>query len=201
MLDAPIRRILASPLERLAAGAIRIGISANAVTIFGFLMGLAAAAFIADEDYALGLGCLALNRLGDILDGVMARLKGATPLGAFLDASLDLFVYAAIPFSFALSRQQDALAATFLLMGLMVTAVPSLAAKAFSPPLARGTHKAIFSRAFCEHSETFLAFVLMCLAPRWMFSILAYLYGILCFISGGLRIVSAIGDLRAAAKP
>jgi phosphatidylglycerophosphate synthase len=199
MLDAPIRRILASPLERLAVGAVRIGLSANTITVFGFLMGLAAAAFIADEDYVLGLVCLALNRLADILDGIVARIKGATAVGAFLDASLDLFVYAAIPFSFALSRQQDALAATFLLMGLMMSAVPSLAAKAVSP-LAPAS-KAVSTRAFCEHSETFLAFVLMCVAPRWMFSLIAYFYGFLCFISGTMRILSAVANLRAAAKP
>jgi phosphatidylglycerophosphate synthase len=116
-----------------------------------------------------------------------------TPLGAFLDASLDFIVYAAIPFGFALAYPQNALAAAFLLFGLMVSAAPTLAFRAFSQGPMRG-----FS--LCEHSETFIAFALMCLAPRWMFTVLAYFYGTLCLVSGGVRIVSAMATFSAPAK-
>src|SRR5258708_3456408 len=166
MLDATIRRIVTSPLDPFADRLARAGVSANALTVGGFALGLIAAALIGDEAFLPGVIFLALNRLADILDGMVARRTGMTPLGAFLDASLDLFVYAAIPFAFALAHQQDALAATFLLMGLMIAAIPGITARGF---LGDGDKRRVL--ALCGHSETFVAFVLMCAAPRWMFSL------------------------------
>src|SRR5258705_4524283 len=201
MLDAPIRRMAASPLERLADAMANIGVSANVLTVGGFTMGLAAAALIADSLFLQALIFLALNRFIDVLDGMVARRTRATALGAFLDSTLDLFIYAAIPFAFALVHQQDALAAAFLLMGLMVATIPGLASRAFAPRAAEMIAAPVYPFALVGHSETFLALAIMCVAPRWMFSPLAYFYGVLCIISGVTRVASAIGHLRARAKP
>src|SRR5882672_4943814 len=133
MLDAPIRRLAASPLERLADGLAHIGVNATGLTIAGFTMGLAAAALIADSLFLQALIFLGVNRFIDVLDGMVARRTRVTELGAFLDSTLDLFVYAAIPFAFALVHQQDALAAAFLLMSLMIASIPGLASRAFAP--------------------------------------------------------------------
>jgi phosphatidylglycerophosphate synthase len=191
MLDAPIRRIVASPLDAVADSLARLGVGANALTVVGFAMGLIAAGLIADEAFVPAVLFLALNRIADVLDGMLARRTRATPLGAFLDASRDLFVYAAIPFAFALAHQQDALAAMFLLMGLMIAAIPGMTVRAF---MREGAKQRVLT--LCGHSETFIAFALMCVAPRWMFSLLAYFYGALCFFSAGVTIVSAIAQYR-----
>jgi phosphatidylglycerophosphate synthase len=195
MLDAHIKQIVAAPLNPIADGLARMGGGANALTAAGFALGLIAAALISDESFLMGIAFLALNRLADVLDGMVARRVGTTPMGGFLDASLDLVVYAAIPFGFALAHQQDALAASFLLMGLMIAAVPGLVARAFLP---EHVEKRVLT--LCGHSETFIAFVLMCLTPRWMFSLLAYFYGGLCFLSAIVSFASAIGRIRAAEK-
>lgn len=194
MLDGAVRRLLASPVDRLAGSMARIGIGPNTITVFGFCMGMAAAAFVADAQYAKAVFFLALNRFADILDGILARIKGQTPLGGFLDATLDLLVYAAIPLGFALARQQDALAAMFLLVGMMVAAIPPLAFRGFSQQ-----RDDIF--VLCGHSEAFISLTLMCLAARWAFTPLAYLYGALCFFSCSLSIASAIAKLRASRRP
>jgi phosphatidylglycerophosphate synthase len=194
MLDAAVRRLLASPVDRLAGSMTRVGINPNTITIFGFLMGLGAAFFIADQQYAKGVFFLALNRFADILDGILARTKGQTALGGFLDAALDLLVYAVIPLAFALARQQDALAAMFLLVGVVVAAIPVLAFRAVA-------QKPDELLVICGHSETFIALTLMCLAERWAFTPLAYFYGSLCFLSSAVSIVSAIVKLRAARRP
>jgi len=178
-----------------------IGVNAPGLTIAGFTLGLAAAALIADSLFLQALILLALNRFIDVLDGMVARRTRITEIGAFLDSTLDLFVYAAIPFAFALVHEQDALAAVFLLMGLMVAAIPGLAARAFASRASETRTTPVHPFALVGHSETFLAFALMCVTPRWMFSPLAYFYGVLCILSGVTRVVSAIGQLRARAKP
>src|SRR5258708_3665803 len=88
MLDAPIRRIAASPLERLADGLASIGVNANALTVAGFTMGLAAAALIADSMFLQAIIFLALNRFIDVIDGMVARRTRVTELCAFLDSPL-----------------------------------------------------------------------------------------------------------------
>ena len=195
MLDTRVRQIVSSPLDPIADGLARLGGGANALTIAGFGMGLVAAALIADESFLMAIGFLALNRLADVLDGMVARRMGTTPIGGLLDASLDLIVYAAIPFAFALAHQQDALAACFLLMGLMISAIPGLVARAFLP---EQTGRRVLT--LCGHSETFIAVAVLCITPRWMFSLLAYLYGALCFLSAAVSFTSAIFQIRATAR-
>jgi phosphatidylserine synthase len=196
MLDAPVRKIFASPLDPVAVAMTRAGIRASTITLVGFMMGLGAVAFIITEQYAGALFFLALNRVCDILDGMIARVKGPTAIGGFLDATLDLLIYAMIPFAFAMARQQDALAATFLLLGFVVAAVPVLSVRIFSP------HRS-WDEDFvlCGHTENFVIVVLICVAERWTFTPLAYFYGSLCFLSCGISIVSAMGKLRTAARP
>ena len=196
MLDAPVRKIFASPLDPLAVAMTRAGIRATTITLVGFLMGLGAVAFIVTEQYPGALFFLALNRVCDILDGMLARVKGPTAIGGFLDATLDLLIFAMIPFAFALARQQDALAATFLLLGFVVAAVPVLAVRIYSPQ--RGWDDDF---VLCGHTENFVLIILLCVAERWTFTPLAYFYGSLCFLSCGISIVSAMVKLRTATRP
>src|SRR5262245_40656443 len=196
MLDAPVRRLIASPLDPLAAGIAGLGIRATTITLFGFLLGLGGVSLLITEQYASALFFLALNRLCDILDGMIARVRGPTAIGGFLDATLDLVIYAMIPFAFALARQQDALAATFLLVGFVVAAVPVLASRTFSP---QRTWDDDF--VLCGHTENFVLVVLLCVAERWTFTPLAYLYGSLCFLSCGISIVATMVKLRAVDRP
>src|SRR5215510_1166441 len=196
MLDAPVRRLIASPLDPLAAGMVGLGINATTITLVGFLMGLGGIAFLITEQYGVALFFLALNRLCDILDGMLARVKGPTAIGGFLDATLDLIIYAMIPFAFALARQQDALAAIFLLVGFVVAAVPVLASRTFSPQRSWDEDFVL-----CGHTENFVLVVLLCVAERWTFTPLAYFYGSLCFLSCGISILSALGKLRTTARP
>ena len=196
MLDAPVRRLIASPLDPLAAGMVGLGVRATTVTLVGFLLGLGGIAFLITEQYAGALFFLGLNRLCDILDGMLARVKGPTAIGGFLDATLDLLIYAMIPFAFALARQQDALAAIFLLMGFIVAAVPVLASRIFSPQRSWDDEFVL-----CGHTENFVLVILLCIAERWTFTPLAYFYGSLCFLSCGISIVSTMVKLRTAPRP
>jgi len=200
MLDAPVRRLFASPLDPLAVAMVRVGIRATTITLVGFMMGLCGVAFLVTEQYAFALFFLALNRICDILDGMLARVKGPTAIGGFLDATLDVLIYAMIPFALALARQQDALAATFLLVGFVVAAIPVLTTRIYSP---QRTWDDDF--VLCGHTENFFLIVLICVASvsreRWLFTPLAYLYGSLCFLSCGISILAALNKLRTAAKP
>ncbi len=86
-------------VEPIARGLHRLGITPNALTVFGFLLSLVNAWLLAAGHLRLGgLLILAFSAL-DAFDGTLARLTGqATSFGAFLDSVLDRFSEAAIYF-------------------------------------------------------------------------------------------------------
>ena len=87
-LRAPVTRLI-TPLCR---GLIRLGITANVVTITGsFLTVLAALVFFPSGQFLSGTALIIFFVLFDLLDGTLARLSpnGGTAFGALLDSTLD----------------------------------------------------------------------------------------------------------------
>jgi phosphatidylglycerophosphate synthase len=162
------QRLLQQPASWLAGH----GITANALTITGFLVGLLAVPAIATQNYGLGLAFILANRVLDGLDGSVARLSGPTDRGAFLDIALDFFFYAAIPFAFALADPAaNALAASALLLTFVGTGSSFLAfaviAEKRGMTSARMPSKGLFYLGgITEGTETIALFVLLCIFPR-----------------------------------
>lgn len=74
-----------------------LGVSANAVTVAGFLVTVAGAALLASGQPGPALLVLLLGTLSDTLDGQIARAAGGgTRFGAFLDSTLDRLSDAAL---------------------------------------------------------------------------------------------------------
>lgn len=68
----------------------RLGVSANAVTVVGFLVTVAGAALLGSGRPVAALVVLVVGALADTLDGLIARASGGgTRLGAFLDSTFD----------------------------------------------------------------------------------------------------------------
>ena len=201
MLDARLRRLIDPPLERLAAPLAAHGLSANAATLAGFACGVAAMAAIAFQAYLLGLALLLLNRAFDGLDGAIARQRGLTDLGGFLDILLDFIVYSGIPFAFALADPAaNALPAAFLIFSFVGTgasflAFATMAAKRGLATDLRGKKSLYYLGGLTEGTETIAAFVLACLLPHW-FAAVAWIFGTLCWLTTATRIAVAWQTLR-----
>lgn len=74
-----------------------LGVTANAVTIAGFVVTVAGAALLASGQPGPALVVLLLGTLSDTLDGQIARVAGGgTRFGAFLDSTLDRLSDAAL---------------------------------------------------------------------------------------------------------
>lgn len=188
MIDHRLIRALSPGLSRLAQGLRSAGVTADQVTVAGFLVGLGAVPLLAFDQPLAALACILLNRLGDGLDGALARLSGPTDRGGFLDISLDFLFYAAIPFGFALlDPARNALPAAALLLGFMGTGATFLAFATLAAK--RGDRSAAFpQKAFyylgglTEGAETIALFVAACLAPAW-FPLLAWTFVALCLLT------------------
>lgn len=77
---------LAPVAERL----VKLGVTANAVTLFGGVLSLVGGALVALAMPQAALMVLVIGTLSDTLDGQIARASGgSTPFGAFLDSTVD----------------------------------------------------------------------------------------------------------------
>jgi phosphatidylglycerophosphate synthase len=201
MLDAPLRRVIDRPLERLCGPLAAVGLTANALTLIGFAIGLGAIAAIALQAYVVGLGLLLVNRLFDGLDGALARRQGLSDLGGFLDVVLDFIVYSGVPFAFALADPAaNGLPAAFLIFSFVGTgtsflAFAVMAAKRGLSSELRGKKSIYYLGGLTEGTETIAAFVLACLLPGW-FPAIAYVFGTLCWLTTTTRIAVAWQTLR-----
>lgn len=205
MLDGRLRKLIDPPLDRAGAALARLGWSANAITVAGFLFGVGAWAALAFAAYPAALGLILANRLMDGLDGAVARHRGPTDLGGYLDILLDFLFYAGVPFFFAVGRPEHALPAAFLVFSFVGTgssflAFAVVAAKRGLTTEARGRKSIYYLGGLTEGAETIGLFVLICLAPEW-FGILAWAFGGLCWVTTATRIAQGVEAFRWPSKP
>jgi phosphatidylglycerophosphate synthase len=201
MLDAALGRIVRRPLDRAGALLADAGIPAVAVTLAGFACGLAAVPLLAGERYGWALAAILGNRLADGLDGAVARRRGATDLGGYLDIVCDFVVYAAVPFGFALARPENALPAAFLIFSFVGTgasflAFAALAARRGLASARHGPKSIYYLGGLTEGTETIALFVLLCLLPDRV-GPLAWGFGALCWVTTASRIVQAAAAFRS----
>lgn len=181
MIDGWGRRKLSPLIDALASRAVTAGISADAMTLMAFFVGLAAAALIVAGHTFLAIPLLLLSRLGDGLDGAIAARTARTDFGGFLDIVLDFAFYGAIPLAFILlDPVQNGVGGAILLLAFYVNggsflAYAVMAERRGQESGARGEKSIFFTTGLAEAGETLAVFVFACLFPDW-FPILATLF-------------------------
>jgi len=195
MFDAALRPWIDRCLDPVGRGLARLGVPANAVSWFGFGLGIAAAVAAA-LGAPLVAGLLILgNRLCDGLDGAVARASGSTDLGAYLDITLDFIVYSAVPFGLAVADPGNALAAAFLIFSFVGTgssflAFAVIAQKRGISTETRGKKGFFYLGGLTEGAETIIFLMIAVLFPQ-AFAPLAWIFGSLCWITTATRIWNA----------
>lgn len=204
MFDARLRPLIDPPLDAAGRRIAASGVSADALTVGGFVLGLAAAVAIGCGLFLAGLGLLALNRIADGLDGAVARASAKTDRGGFLDIVLDFAIYGAIPFAFAVADPtRNALAGAALLLSFYVNGASFLAFAIFAErrgleTTAQGSKSLFYLGGLAEGGETIAAFGLMCLVPAW-FPAIAWIFAGVCLVSAAARVVLAARTLSEGA--
>ncbi len=188
MLDSFVRPLIDPPLDRVGRLLARAGLSADAVTLIGLAAGLAGAFAIAIGSTAIALALIATSRVLDGLDGAVARVRGPTDRGGYLDIVCDFAFYASVPLAFAwLDPVRNALPAAALLAAFTLTcasflAYATLAAKRGLETRAQGQKSFFYSFGLMEGSETIALFVAMTLWPA-RFPVLAWIFAGLCVLT------------------
>jgi len=196
LFDAGLRRLIDPVSDAVGAWLARRGLSANAITVAGFLVGCGAWAALAWKNYLLALALIAGNRVLDGLDGAVARKMGPTDLGGYLDITLDFLFYAGVPFFFAVGEPDAALPACFLVFAFVASgstflAFAAIAAKRGITTEARGKKGIYYLGGLTEGAETIALFVAVCLWPAH-FAVMAWVFGGLCLVTAATRIAEAV---------
>ncbi|WP_417537494.1 CDP-alcohol phosphatidyltransferase family protein [Marinomonas sp.] len=205
MLDTFFIKSLKQPLRLTAIAIDKLGVKANWITLFGFVVGMMVIPALYFGDTSLALALVVINRLMDGLDGAVARVQGPTDLGGYLDITLDFIFYSAVIFGFALmDPAENALAASFLIFAFMGTgssflAFAIMAEKRNIERLEYGRKSLYFLGGLTEGTETIVFLLLICTFPHG-FSILAYVFAAMCWITTATRIYAGYrtlgGDVR-----
>jgi phosphatidylglycerophosphate synthase len=192
MFDARLRQRIDPALNRLAAVIAKTGLSANALTGMGAVTGIVAGMAIATQYYTLALFLVIINRIVDGLDGAVARIKGSTFWGGYLDTIADYIFYVAVPVGFSHADTANQVPALVLVASFTLTAVSflgfaAIAAKQGLDDEPHGPKAFLYSTGLMEGGETIAFFMLMCAFPAY-FATLAMLFAGLCILTVGQRI-------------
>ena len=169
------------------------GISANVMSVIGFIIGLLAINFISMQMYATGLLCIIINRVFDGLDGAIVRKTKVTDFGVFLDTVLDFIFYGGV--AFALARpENNAVAASFMLFGFLASACALLAYGVIASKKSSDVNilkkSPLYLGGMAQWSETLVAVVIMCVIPS-AFMLLAIFFGIVSLVKAMTIVVAA----------
>jgi phosphatidylglycerophosphate synthase len=195
MFDAQLRPLIDRLLNPIGRGLVALGMTANQVTMIGAAFGLIAAGCVAAGLFYPALWFVIANRVIDGLDGAVARASRSSDFGGYLDIVSDFIFYSAIPMAFAVARPETALAAAFLIFSFIGTATSFLgfailAEKHQVTTKIRGKKAFYYLGGLTEGTETILLFLAMLVWPDY-FSLMAIVFGILCWVTTGTRIYAA----------
>ncbi len=195
----PVIKPLLTPVVALLD---KRGITADTLTVTGFLVGLLAVPLLAFELWYLALGPIIINRIFDGLDGALARYsKQSSSAGGFLDITLDFLFYAAIPLGFILANPaQNSIAGAILLATFIGTGSSflafAIAAEKFKLDKPQFKYKSFYYlNGLTEGTETIALFIAFCIWPQH-FALMAYVFAFACAITIVTRIYGGYVTLK-----
>lgn len=173
MLDTNARRYVQPLFDAVARVCVSLGVSANALTIAGMLVGVVAALSVLHDYPVIGFAMLWLSGLIDAVDGTLARLTKPSALGAVLDITFDRVVEMAVIVALA-ALHPDARFVLLILAGTIAIAMSLFLS--IGAAVANATVKSFhYAPGLGERTEAFICLSLMVLDRErlllwtWMF--------------------------------
>lgn len=205
MLDDFANATVKKPLTYIAQQIDKRGISANQITVTGFVLGVFSFPALALEQYYIALFFIMLNRFCDGLDGAVARIQGATDAGGYIDITLDFIFYSLVPFGFILANPEtNAIAGAFLIFSFVANGSSFLAFATMASK--RNIESPVYKQkslyyigGLTEGTETIICFMLCCLFSQY-FPIIAWIFATLCWITAVSRIWYGYQSLKIETK-
>jgi len=188
--------------SKIAKVLVKYGISANLITTIGLGFAILGLNFVALGATYWALFCFFMNRIADLLDGAVARLKQIRPFGVFYDLFADYCAYGLFLWGFVLFNPDDyAPSGAFLLLMFLLSAVSLLgyALTAKLPLLSLNLNSKSCLLSLTHNLDMFLMIMLLCLLPQF-FIVLSIFFGGLLALKSLLVLSSAYYSLEISKK-
>jgi phosphatidylglycerophosphate synthase len=173
MFDERVRAILPRAVKPVAGLLARAGVTPNAVSLVAFGTALAAGALVATGFPWTAIGVWLASRVGDGLDGILARETGrSTAFGGYLDITLDMTAYSTMVVGFAVAHPDLGIVWPVILLGyalaITTTLALSNAAAAAGRRVSETNRTFQFTTGMAEAGETTVMYVLWVVFPAWL---------------------------------
>lgn len=188
MLDTHGRKYVQPIIGCFANGFIKMGISANGVTIIALILGLSVPLAISFGYSLLGVTLLWLSGLLDAVDGTIARLKGSNLFGALMDITFDRIVEIGIILVLAIKYPENNFLFLLLTSSIIISMTIFLTVGTLSAKISK---KAFYYQAgLAERTEGFIFFTGMILFPRYI-KIIIIIFILIIMITAIQRMIEA----------
>ncbi len=170
MFDERVRQLLPRVVRPVARLLARAGVTPNAVSVMACGASLVAAVLVATGFPWVGMAVWLASRLGDGLDGILARETGSSSaFGGYLDITLDMTAYSAMLLGFAVAHPERGVVWSVILAGYALAITTTLALS--NAAVAAGRRVSDTNRTFqftagmAEAGETTVMYVLWVVFP------------------------------------
>jgi phosphatidylglycerophosphate synthase len=195
MFDDAFRARFQPAVKPLVVWLARAGVTPNAVTVTTFVVALLGAITVATLDPRAGVVIWLISRVGDGLDGALARVTGLnSAFGGFLDITVDMAAYSAMVMAFAVVHPEYAMGWMAVLAGYVIVITTTLAlsdaARTIDAHLSATDRTFQFTRGLTEAGETNVAYVIWAFLPAslpWAI----WLWAAALLVTGAQRMILA----------
>lgn len=188
MLDTHGRKYVQPLIKVLANIFIKIGLSANQVTIIAFLLGLSVPLSIYLGYPLVGIIFLWVSGLLDAVDGTIARLKGSNLFGGLMDITFDRIVEIGMILILAIKYPENNLLFLLLTSSIIISMTIFLTVGTLSSKV---SEKSFYYQAgLAERTEGFIFFTGMILFPQQI-KIILVIFILIIIITAGQRMIEA----------
>lgn len=164
MLDTHARRYVQPVFEKAADICVHFRISANAVTLASFFVGICTGLFVFFDKPFVAVVLLWLSGILDGLDGTIARKTGqVSGLGTLMDVTFDRMVEISVIWGVVFRDPSIAVHAVILTSAIILSMTIFLTVGAIAQN--RGTKSFHYQAGVAERTEGFIMLSLMILLP------------------------------------
>jgi phosphatidylglycerophosphate synthase len=188
MLDTHGRKYVQPVIRYFAEGFIKIGLSANQVTIIALILGLGVPLSIYLGYSMVGVILLWVSGLLDAVDGTIARLKGSNLFGALMDVTFDRIVEIGIILVLAMKYPENNFLFLLLTSSIIISMTIFLTVGTLS---AKVSEKSFYYQAgLAERTEGFIFFSGMILFPQYL-NIIIIIFTLIIMFTASQRMIEA----------
>jgi len=194
MLDTKARKYAQPLLEKIASLFIKMGVSANAVTVTAFVVGVLSAGLVCLRWLWAAVAVLWVSGLLDAVDGTIARKTGtSSPLGTLMDIVFDRIVEIAMLMALVYIAPELAVHVAVVLSSIIVSMTIFLTVGAATKKESEKTF--YYQPGLAERSEGFIMISLAVLLVPYR-SIVLLLFAGIIFFTAIQRFIEAVKLLK-----